>query len=147
MTPEQTEYYARILSHSQLFHGIEEKALTTMIEKGVIKTFPDSGVLVEENNRVEGLHIILEGSANVKKGSTSLTLLGRGAFFGEISLFGASFGATASIIAHEKMSVLVISKAVLDAWGIQFPVAEKQFLRKMCTELSRRLYSANERNQ
>jgi hypothetical protein len=55
------ETTVRALSHSQVFQG-----------------------------RAKGLHVIVEGSAQILKRGTPLTILGRGAFFGEISLFGVS---------------------------------------------------------
>ena len=145
LSQEQIDRYSKILSHSQLLNGVEENALKTFLKAGTILFIKASTTLLEIEKKVDGLHIILEGSAKVQKGSTILTTLGRGSFFGEISLFGVSFGATASIITHDPSTVLVVNKTALDSWAKEFPDAERTFLRKLCTELCRRLYSTSDK--
>lgn len=145
LTPEEIDFYSRILSHSQLFHGMEEPALKAVVQTGKIAKFPPAHTLLELDQKVEGLHVILEGSAHVMKGNENLRSLGRGSFFGEISLFGASLGATARIVSHDPVTVLILTKTQIDAWSKTFPKAERSFLQKMCVELSRRLYSATDR--
>ena len=142
---EKLDAFSKSLSHSQLFHEQPEQVLKSLIEKGSIKEFKAGQIVVEEEHRVDGLHVILEGSARVQKGTTLVTTLGRGAFFGEISLFGASFGATASIVGHDSGTMLVVSKTGLSEWSKQYPESERIFLRKLCTELCRRLYMTSDR--
>lgn len=143
LTPEA---YAQSLSHSQVFHGIELPILVSLVKAGrVLQPAPNS-ILIEEENRVPGLHVILAGSAVVEKAGKSLTVFGRGAFFGEISLFGVSLGATATIrVGGDPTTVLLITPEALGTWAKLNPEGERQFLRRMCTELCRRLYSTSER--
>ena len=142
---DHIDYYARILSHSQLFHGIAEPALKSMITAGKIQKVSHGTEILKEGAQVAGLHVVLEGAAKVKKGEAVLVTLGRGAFFGEISLFGAALGATASIVAQENCTTLLITSEVLRTWSKQFPDSERDFLRKLCTELCRRLSLTSER--
>lgn len=140
------EDYAKILSHSQIFNGIDLSALTALIQMGKLVQPKPGSILIEEEHRVPGLHVILEGSAQVMKGGQKLTVFGRGGFFGEISLFGVSLGATASIVVgNDPCTLLLITQEALHSWAKQNPEGERLFLRKMCTELSRRLYSTSER--
>lgn len=145
LTSAELDRYSKILSHSQLFNGIDEAALKALIQGGEVRSFEGQEFLIQEDNRVEGLSVILSGAAKVQKLDTSLTMLGRGAFYGEISLFGVSLGATASLIAHEPTTVFTITKKNLDVWAQHYPKAEVMFLKKMCTELCRRLYATSER--
>lgn len=137
---------ARILSHSQLFHGLDEASLLDLPKFGRVMQSDPGAILIEEGHRVPGLHVILEGAAHVLKGGQRLTQFGRGAFFGEISLFGVSLGATATIVVGpDRCSVLLLTTEALDAWAKKHPSAERLFLRQMCTELSRRLYATSEK--
>jgi CRP-like cAMP-binding protein len=140
------EVFAKSLSHSQLFHGIETPALLELVQLGQIQHSKPGQVLIQEEDRVPGLFVILAGAAHVVKSSQKLTTLGRGAFFGEISLFGVSLGATASIIVgNDPCDYLIITASALDQWAKKHPTAERAFLKKMCVELSRRLYATSER--
>lgn len=143
MTPED---YAKILSHSQIFNGVELQDLVELVQKAKVLQPKPGSILIEEGYRVTGLHVILEGSAHVMKGGNKVSILGRGSFFGEISLFGVALGATASIVVgNDRSTILMITQEVLDTWAKAHPASERLFLRKMCTELSRRFYSVSER--
>jgi CRP-like cAMP-binding protein len=145
MDAQQLEITVRAISHSQLLHGIDPKALEDLVRSAGRIEIPAGKAILEENGKVPGLFILVEGSAQVLKKGTSVTLMGRGSFFGEISLFGVSFSATADVIAKDKAVALTLTKAGLEQWGKKHPAAERTFLYRMCTELSRRLYSTSER--
>ena len=145
MNPQENERYSLSLSHSQLFHGIDLKAIESLVQTASKIESSSGQIILEQETRVSGLHLIVEGSAQVVKAGTPLTLIGRGAFFGEISLFGASFSATATVKAKDNTTCLIITKQNLDSWSKQHPSAERLFLLHMCTELSRRLYSTSEK--
>lgn len=136
--------YAKVLSHSQIFNGIELADLEALVKISKIIQPKPGSILIEEEHRVPGLHVILEGSAQVVKGGQRLTVFGRGAFFGEISLFGVALGASASIlVGNDPSTLLLITQEGLAAWAKQYPEAERLFLRKMCIELSRRVYATS----
>lgn len=145
MDPKLVEATVRALSHSQIFHGIELPALEALVRASERIEARPGQALLEQEGRVKGLHVIVEGSAQIVKGGTPLTILGRGAFFGEISLFGVSFSATANVVAKDPTVCTILQKAQLEKWGAQHPTAERIFLYRMCTELSRRLYSTSEK--
>ena len=143
---EASENYAKILSHSQIFNGIDLKDLVSLVKEAKVLHPKPGSLLIEEEHRVPGLHVILEGSAQLVKAGQQLTVFGRGAFFGEISLFGVALGATASIlVGNDPSTFLLITSEVLSAWAKLYPEAERIFLRKMCVELSRRVYLSNEK--
>ncbi len=143
--PALFDHHEKTIKNSILFSGISLPALQALVREADLKTFSAHQQIVQELTRVEGLHVILEGTATVKKGPATLTTLGKGSFFGEISLFGASFGATATIVAHENISVLLITPKCLKEWGKKFLAEENAFLRNMCIELARRLYATSQR--
>ena len=145
MDQKLVEAAVRALSHSQVFHGIELPALEALVQTSERTETAPGQPLLEQEGRVKGLHVIVEGSAQILKGGTPLALLGRGAFFGEISLFGVSFTATADVVAKDRTVCIILQKSPLEQWGKKHPAAERIFLYRMCTELSRRLYSTSDR--
>jgi CRP-like cAMP-binding protein len=145
MDSKWIEPTVRALSHSQIFHGLDPKALESLVKVSERMDFPAGASILEREGRVVGLFILIEGSAQVFKGGVPVAIMGRGSFFGEISLFGVSFAATADVVAKDKSVCITLTKAALEQWGKSHPVAERAFLYRMCTELSRRLYSTSEK--
>ena len=145
MNQYDLESTVRSLSHSQIFHGIDPSALQSLVESAERIEIAPGKIILEQEGRVKGLHVIVGGSAQILKSGTGLAILGRGAFFGEISLFGVSFSATADVVAKDPTVCIILQKAQLEQWGKKYPLAERTFLYRMCTELSRRLYSTSEK--
>jgi CRP-like cAMP-binding protein len=133
---------ATVLSHSLLFRGIPLPDLGHLIAAGKVVTTEPGGILIEEEGKVPGLHVILDGDVHiVKSGQAQVTQLGRGNFFGEISLFGLVLGATASVTAPRGCTVFVITEAQLRAWFKSHPAHELTFFKHLASELCSRLNS------
>ena len=145
MDTKWIEPTVRALSHSQIFHGLEAPALEALVQVSERVEVPAGRPILERDGRVPGLFLLVEGSAQVLKGGMPVTVMGRGSFFGEISLFGVSFAATADVVAKDKAVCIVLTKTALETWGKKHPQAERMFLYRMCTELSRRLYATSEK--
>jgi len=102
--------------------------------------------VVHEGDRVHGLSVVLEGAVQVRKGGKQATApLGRGNFFGEISIFGLGLGASATVESPQGATTLVIPPEVLGAWFKLHPDGERLFLRHLAAELCRRLHLTTER--
>ena len=145
MDAKKTEQIINALSHSQIFHDITPGDLAALIGVSTLIEAKPGQVILDENEKVPGLHVLLEGSIQVVKAGVPLSTMGRGSFFGEISVFGVSLSATARVQSKDQTLCLMIKKADLDGWGRRFPAAERIFLYRMCTELCRRLYSTTDR--
>lgn len=145
MSTEQTAI-STVLSHSQLFNGIESTALEDLISKGKVLQYQPKESIVMETKPVQGLNVIIHGSVQiVKTERAAVTQLGRGSFFGEISLFGMTFGATASVVSMSASTIFVITKLELASWFKKYPAHEVTFLRHLARELCQRLYSTTEK--
>lgn len=142
---DQIERLSEITSHSQVFNGVDLESLKALVKMGSVVSVKSGDLIIEEEKRVPGLFVLLEGAVSVIKNSKPVFTFGRGSFFGEISLFGVSFAGTATVQAREPAKLLMVTREVLETWAKHHPEAERIFLRKMCTELSRRLYSTSER--
>ncbi len=133
--------YTASLSHSQLFHGIDLPILSDLIHHGQITKSPADSWLLTEGDKVPGLFVVLEGFVHVtRNGKTDVTPLGRGNFFGEISVFGLGIGASASVITPKGCTSLLVSQDELTKWFKKYPDGERLFLRHLAGELCRRLY-------
>ena len=145
MDSQKIDQYCKVLAASPIFKGLATPALEGLVQAGsIVETQAGKFVLVEKG-WVPGIFILVEGSAGVLKNSAEIHILQPGAFFGELSLFGLSEGASASIQAKEKTACLLINASALDSWSKAFPDAERVFLRQMCTELGRRLLSTSKK--
>lgn len=134
--------FLMILSHSQLFNGMAASSLDELYTKSNVVEIQKSGIPLEELGKVSGLYVVLDGHVEVVKGGqTRVAQLGRGSFFGEISLFSLSFGATASVVSPNGSTCLLIPKAELRAWFERHPKNELLFYKHLSTELCQRLYS------
>ncbi len=138
--------YAKILSHSQLFNGIAVSDLEDLISRGKVIPYKANEPVIQETKPVQGLSVILEGAVRIVKSEKApVTQLGRGSFFGEISLFGMAFGATASVVSINASSIFLITKNELATWFKKYPAHELAFLKHLARELCQRLYSTTDK--
>ena len=68
------------------FEGLGEKTLKSIASSGKEISYKDGNKIVDEGVSGVGFYLILDGKAEVRKGSRVLATLGKGQFFGEMSL-------------------------------------------------------------
>lgn len=119
----------RALSQSQL------KALTKWAK---VVVFSKGETVVKRGERGNGLYLILEGSADVRRGNRSLARLGAGQFFGEMSLFDNE-PRSADVVALQPSKLVAVSK--WEFWG--FAASEPSVVLSVLEEMSRRLRAAD----
>ena len=74
------------LRHDDLFSDVPEDLLDTIIERGSEQQVPAGRELVRQDQSGGGLHVLLEGSADVVINGKQVATLGPGDYFGEMSL-------------------------------------------------------------
>ena len=119
----------RALSQSQL------KALTKWAK---VVVFSKGETVVKRGERGNGLYLILEGSADVRRGNRSLARLGAGQVFGEMSLFDNE-PRSADVVALQPSKLVAVSK--WEFWG--FAASEPSVVLSVLEEMSRRLRAAD----
>lgn len=92
-TPDDIE---RQLAGIDLFDGVNSKTLHRIRESGAVQEFDAAEVVTAEGASVSGwkvfsregvfFHVILSGSAEVRKAGETVATIGPGAYFGELSL-------------------------------------------------------------
>jgi CRP-like cAMP-binding protein len=69
-----------------LFKGLSDEELTDVVDRSRVVEFEAHHDIVEEGGGFVGFHLILEGQATVSQASRTVTTLGPGDSFGEISV-------------------------------------------------------------
>jgi CRP-like cAMP-binding protein len=68
------------------FSSLGKKERSSLVSQGKERSFKAGDLIVGEGAPGVGFHLILDGKAEVRKGSRVLATLGKGQFFGEMSL-------------------------------------------------------------
>ncbi len=74
------------LSAVPLFQGISEESLARLVAVTGEQSFAPGHLIVLQGQVGSGLYVILDGTVSIVLGSTELTTLGPGEFFGELSV-------------------------------------------------------------
>jgi CRP-like cAMP-binding protein len=135
---------ADVLERVELFKPIPREGLERLAERGVLRRFPASAVLMRQGETSRTMHVILAGRVRVERWLADervvkLAELGPGDVVGEMGLLdGAPRSATVTAI--EDTETLEIHATVLAVVLIENPSVSSALLRV----LSRRLRSADE---
>lgn len=97
-----------ILSTVPLFSGLKKKHLQSIAKAGKELSYGPGSKIVGEGEGGVGLYIILDGLVEVTKKGKVLARLGKGQFFGEMSLLDGR-PRSADVIAVEKTSCFVLT--------------------------------------
>ncbi len=121
-------FYA--LQESPLFNHLSHDEIDRLLDLSTVEEFKESETIIKENEPVESLYIVLKGRVRVwttgPRGEVELKKLGRGAYFGEVSLISGN-AATANVeVVHGPASLIAI-----DSQGLNEFVESDDRVRKM----------------
>jgi CRP-like cAMP-binding protein len=77
---------ASLIGSVPFFGGLDEKKRKAIATQGKELSYKNGDTIVDEGTMGVGFYLILDGKAEVRKGSKVLASLGKGQFFGEMSL-------------------------------------------------------------
>ena len=86
MTEATERQLADMLQSVPLFSGLKEKQLKAILSTGKELRFAEGSQIVKEGDSGLGFYLILNGTAEVRRKAKVLSKLGKGDFFGEMSL-------------------------------------------------------------
>lgn len=138
-----------LLTNVYLFKGLGMTELVDILKICRQVSFPKDKVIFTEGDPGDRCYIIEGGEVRISRyiqgvGEEALKLLRGGDYFGEMSLIdGASRSATA--IAHEDTTCLVIAKADLDRLLAGDKELGNKILTVFCKTLSQRLRDTNDK--
>lgn len=122
-----------------LFRSLGKEEIREIVSSTKETSFPTGSSIVKEGDAGLGFYLIVEGQALVKRGDKVLSKLGKGNFFGEMSLFDDQ-PRSADVVAAEPTKCRVILK-----WNFWALVSKNpQIARGLLKEMARRLRATNE---
>jgi len=127
------------LEKVSILSRLSQRQLKKLAKWVKIVAYAEGETIVKRGAGGLGLFLILDGSAEVRRGSRGLAKLGVGQFFGEMTLFDDQ-PRSADVVALAPSKLAVISK--WEFWG--FAETEPSVLRGVLEELSRRLRETNQ---
>ena len=77
---------ASLIGNVPFFAGLDEKRRKSIASEGKEISYKAGDKIVEEESMGVGFYLVLDGKAEVRKGTKVLASLGKGQFFGEMSL-------------------------------------------------------------
>ncbi|MBN1596059.1 cyclic nucleotide-binding domain-containing protein [candidate division FCPU426 bacterium] len=132
----------------EIFNGLSDKEMATVIRRSKQMEYKAEGVIVREKSPGGMMHIILEGSVEVRKKTPDgnekpLAILNEGTVFGEMSFFdGCPY--SASVIAKENTSTLTMFKNDFLEMAETEPALALKMAINLINTLSTRLRKTNE---
>jgi CRP-like cAMP-binding protein len=129
---------ATLLLHISILGNLSYRQLKKLSKSVKVLSFDESEAIVKRGDKGIGIYLILEGSAEVRRGSRALARLSIGQFFGEMAIFDRQLR-SADVIAVRPSKVAILSEA--DFW--RFAESEPTVLRGILEEMVRRLRQTN----
>lgn len=134
-----TSDLAKRLKKVSVLGALSPGELKTLAKWASVVAFEKGETVVKRGDRGDGLYLILEGSAEVRRGNRSLARLGEGQFFGEMSLFDDQ-PRSADVVALRASTMAVLQK--WEFWG--FAASQPGVVLSVLAEMSRRLRAADQ---
>lgn len=134
-----TTQIAEQLEKVSIFETLPARRLKGLAKWVKVVDFDAGETIVKRGQGGVGLYLILDGSAEVRRGTRSLARLGAGQFFGEMTLFDNQ-PRSADVLASRPSKLAVLTK--WEFWA--FALSEPTVLRGILEEMARRLRETNQ---
>ncbi len=139
----------KFLPSIALFGGLEEPALTLVIEMMKFREFAQGEQVCKQGETGRDMWLVRTGEVVVCRDNASgrrvkMVRLGPGEFFGEMTLIDIQ-KRSATVIVDKPATMLSLSNRDLFALYQQSPATYVLILQNLCRELSRRLRRTNSR--
>lgn len=125
-----------LLKQTGLFSSCTEKELKSVMVTAKERTFDAGEVIIREGDPGLGFYLLLEGSAEVRKGGKAVAELNQGDYFGEMALLLENTPRTADVVATSKAKCLVITQWDLRALLSTHPDIGMKIMNELASRLS-----------
>jgi len=134
MKQSNEESVIEMLQKTPLWSALSKQDLKLVAKLSHERSFQIGQAIVTKGEAGVGFYLILEGAVEVRSGGKSLSKLGPGQFFGEMSIIDNQ-PRSADVIAIENSRVLILS-----AWSFKTLISDNpKIALKMMQEFVRRL--------
>lgn len=123
-----------MLEKSPLWSGVDRQDFKAIVKMSKQQKFQSGETIVKKGEEGAGFYLVLDGAVEIRSNGNTLSRLGPGQFFGEMSVVDTQ-PRSADVVAVEPSRVLVLS-----AWAFKSLVSERPRIAvKMLQEFVRRL--------
>jgi CRP/FNR family transcriptional regulator, cyclic AMP receptor protein len=136
---EEASSPVAVFARIPLFRGLQEEELKAIAKLSKEKSFREGEAIVKEGDAGLGFYVIVDGNAVVRRKNKVVAKLGRGSFFGEMSLLDDQ-PRSADVVASEPTKCLVILR--WNFWSLL--TKNRNIMRGLFQEMARRLRASNE---
>lgn len=127
-----------MLEKAPLWSGLSKKELKSMVSASRERRFESGDTIVKKGEGGVGFYLILDGSVEIRSDGNTLSKLGPGQFFGEMSVLDNQ-PRSADVVTVQPSRVLILT-----AWEFKGLISAKpRIALKMLQELVRRLRNTN----
>src|SRR5208337_3738476 len=127
-----------MLEKASLWSGLDRKDLKFIVQLSKERKYETGEVIVRKGEGTVGFYLILEGSVEIRSNGSTLSKLGPGQFFGEMSVVDNQ-PRSADVVAIEPSRCLVLS-----AWSFNSLISKHpKIALKVLQEFVRRLRNTN----
>jgi CRP/FNR family transcriptional regulator, cyclic AMP receptor protein len=127
-----------MLEKASLWSGLDRKDLKFIVKLSKERKYETGDFIVREGEVTVGFYLILDGSVEIRSKGTTLSKLGAGQFFGEMSVVDNQ-PRSADVVAIEPSRCLVLT-----AWSFNALISEHpKIALKLLQEFVRRLRDTN----
>jgi CRP-like cAMP-binding protein len=123
------------IKHVPLFATLSKRELAAVAAIADEIDLADGKELIREGDRGREFFVLLEGSADVRKGNRKIRSLGDGDFFGEIALV-AHTPRTATVVARSPIRALVITDRAFKSLLEKMPEVQAKVLQALAERLA-----------
>jgi len=122
------------LAKVSILRNLTDRQLNRLAKWVKVMAYEEGDTVVKRGEGGAGLYLILEGAAEVRRGSRKLARLGVGQFFGEMTLFDEQ-PRSADVVALQPSKLAVLTRWEFWAFAEETPTV----LRAVLVEMTRRL--------
>ena len=123
-----------MLEKSSLWSGLDKQDFKAIVKTSKQQKFQNGDTIVKKGEEGAGFYLVLDGAVEIRSDGNTLSKLGPGQFFGEMSVVDTQ-PRSADVVAVEPSRVLFLS-----AWSFKSLVSERPRIAvKMLQEFVRRL--------
>ena len=128
------EAVSEMLGKTWLWSSLSKKDLESIVKASKERHYESGDTIAKKGESGVGLYLVLDGSVEVRSDGTTLSKLGPGQFFGEMSLLDDQ-PRSADVVAMEPSRCLILSD-----WSFKGLISSNpRIALKMLQELARRL--------
>jgi CRP-like cAMP-binding protein len=100
---------AEFLKHTILFAGLSDEEIARVLETSKERRFPAGEAIIEEGAAGRGFYLLIDGTAEVRKGDTKVAEFGPGDYFGEMSALHMDTPRSADVVATSDVTCIVVT--------------------------------------